>query len=600
MSTFRRLLGYFKPYLGQMIWASMLLAVAGALNGAAVATFRPVASLLKGEDLALGTAQSDIVAAFVERLPVEEWTVWLSSRVYVAVPLFLVVLFLVRGIFLYFGGYMAVRAGARIVRDIRAELFESVTYQSQRFFLANPTGQILSRILNDVSRIKNVSTNVLADGVRVLAMIPSILFVIFYYNWKLALVSMIALPALAYPAVRLGKRLRRAATRSQESLAEAAVVLNESVAGSRVVQGFTMEKFEIARFGKVLQKLLRADLKAGRAQSLSPAVMELMGAIAGGALFFFAGLNIARGTLTVEDFLTVFAGLGILFMAIRRLNQVNIQVQQALAAATRVFAVLDAECDIRDAPGAVTLQPFHQSIRFADVGFSYETDKVLDGIDLTLQKGEVVALVGSSGSGKTTLASLVPRFYDVTEGVLSLDGHDIRGVTLESLRSQMGLVTQETLLFDDTVHNNIAYGRSEIPRESVEQAAHAAHAYDFIAAMPEGFETMIGERGMRLSMGQRQRIAIARALLKDPPILILDEATSALDAESESLVQEALETLMKGRTSIVIAHRLATVRNADRIVVLERGRIVEVGSHRELLDRGGVYARLHDLQFQET
>ena len=582
-----------------MTWAAILLAVAGALNGAAVATFRPVSSLLKGEDLDL-SSDSDIVAAFVQRLPVEEWTVWLSERVYVAVPLFLVALFLVRGVFLYFGGYMAVRAGARLVRDIRAELYESVTYQSQRFFLANPTAQLLSRILNDVSRIKNVSTNVLADGVRVLAMIPSILFVIFYYNWKLALVSMIALPALAYPAIRLGKRLRRASTRSQESLAEAAVVLNETIAGSRVVQGFTMEKFEIARFRQSLEKLLRADLKAGRAQSLSPAVMELMGAIAGGALFFFAGLNIARGTLTVEDFLVVFAGLGVLFMAVRRLNQVNIQVQQALAAATRVFHVLDAERDIRDAPDAVTLGPFRESIVFENVGFSYEADRVLDGVDLTLRKGEVVALVGSSGSGKTTLANLVPRFYDVAEGSVSVDGHDLRSVTLESLRSQMGLVTQETLLFDDTVHNNIAYGRTETPRDEVEHAAKAAHAYDFIAAMPEGFDSMIGERGMRLSMGQRQRVAIARALLKDPPILILDEATSALDAESESLVQEALDTLMQGRTSIVIAHRLATIRNADRIVVLEKGKIVEIGTHRELLDRGGFYARLHELQFQET
>ncbi|MDX1389473.1 MAG: ABC transporter ATP-binding protein, partial [Acidobacteriota bacterium] len=434
----------------------------------------------------------------------------------------------------------------------------------------------------------------------VLAMIPSILFVIFYYNWKLALVSMIALPALAYPAIRLGKRLRRASTRSQESLAEAAVVLNETIAGSRVVQGFTMEKFEIARFRQSLEKLLRADLKAGRAQSLSPAVMELMGAIAGGALFFFAGLNIARGTLTVEDFLVVFAGLGVLFMAVRRLNQVNIQVQQALAAATRVFHVLDAERDIRDAPDAVTLGPFRESIVFENVGFSYEADRVLDGVDLTLRKGEVVALVGSSGSGKTTLANLVPRFYDVAEGSVSVDGHDLRSVTLESLRSQMGLVTQETLLFDDTVHNNIAYGRTETPRDEVEHAAKAAHAYDFIAAMPEGFDSMIGERGMRLSMGQRQRVAIARALLKDPPILILDEATSALDAESESLVQEALDTLMQGRTSIVIAHRLATIRNADRIVVLEKGKIVEIGTHRELLDRGGFYARLHELQFQET
>jgi subfamily B ATP-binding cassette protein MsbA len=600
VTTLRRLLRYYKPYLGEMVLAAVLLAIAGALNGVAIATFKPLTSLLKGEALDLDPGGNDVVGWFVQRLPVEEWTLWLAERVYVAVPVFLIVLFLIRGVLLYVGHYLAVRAGAKIVRDVRMELYASVTYQSQRFFLSHPTGLILSRILNDVSRIQAVSTTVLADGVRVLAMIPSVLFVIFYYNWQLSLVSMIALPALAYPAIRLGRRLRRAATRSQESLAEASVLLNETITGSRVVQGFTMERFEIGRFQEALRKLLRADLKAGRAQSLAPAIMEVVGALAGGALFFFAGYNIARGTLSVDDFLVVFVGLGTLFMSVRRLNQVNIHVQQALSAATRVFTMLDTEREVRDAPDAIGLPEFRESIRFENVSFAYADVKVLDGIDLTLTKGETVALVGSSGSGKTTLANLVPRFYDVTGGRVTIDGHDIRKVTLESLRSQMGLVTQETFLFDESVRNNISYGRADISEDKVFEAARAAHAYDFIQATPDGFETRLGERGMRLSMGQRQRIAIARALLKDPPILILDEATSALDAESETLVQEALETLMQGRTSIVIAHRLATVRRVDRIVVLDGGKIVEVGTHRELLDRGGVYAHLHDLQFQES
>jgi subfamily B ATP-binding cassette protein MsbA len=592
--------GYYKPYLGQMVASAVVLAIAGALNGVAIATFKPVLSLLEGEKLDLDPGGNDVVAWFVQKLPVQEWTLWLADRVYVAVPIFLIVLFFIRGLFLYVGHYLAVRAGAKIVRDVRMQLYESVTYQSQRFFLSHPTGLILSRILNDVARIQAVSTTVLADGVRVAAMVPSVLFVIFYFNWRLALVSMIALPALAYPAVRLGKRLRRAATRSQESLADASVLLNETITGSRVVQGFTMERFEIGRFREALRRLLRADLKAGRVQSLAPAIMEVVGALAGGALFYLAGYNIARGTLNVADFGVVFVGLGTLFMSVRRLNQVNIQVQQALSAATRVFTMLDTEREVRDASDAVDFPEFRESIRFENVSFAYDDIKVLDGIDLTLVKGETVALVGSSGSGKTTMANLVPRFYDVTAGRVTIDGHDIRKVTLESLRSQMGLVTQETFLFDESVRNNISYGRADIPEDKVLEAARAAHAFDFIEATPDGFDTRLGERGMRLSMGQRQRIAIARALLKDPPILILDEATSALDAESEALVQEALDRLMQGRTSIVIAHRLATVRRVDRIVVLDGGKIVEVGTHRELLDRGGVYAHLHELQFQET
>jgi subfamily B ATP-binding cassette protein MsbA len=393
--------------------------------------------------------------------------------------------------------------------------------------------------------------------------------------------------------------LRRSFTVAQQGMADVSHAVNEAVSGVKVVQSFGMERYEVERFGRALGAMLRAELRAGRTTSLLPALIELIGAVLGAGLFYLAGLEIARGRLDPGDFTVVLFCLGLLFVSIRRLNSVYAELQRALAAAERVFDMLDREREIRDRPGAAALASFAREIRFEHVDFSYGDETVLHGIELTLARGEVVALVGASGSGKSTLASLLPRFYDPSRGRITIDGHDLRDVTLQSLREQIGLVTQETVVFDDSARNNIAYGRADCALEQVIAAARAAYAHEFIERLPQGYDTVLGERGMRLSMGQRQRITIARALLKDPPLLILDEATSALDAESEAVVQQALETLMRGRTSLVIAHRLATVRRADRIVVLDGGRIVEQGRHGELLARGGTYARLYELQFEE-
>ena len=613
MRELRRLFGYMRPYLGRIAGAAVLLGIAGALMSAVFLTLQPLVDevFVAGMHAAAPQASEapappvasqrfDFLQAVKRAIPKDKLLAWAKDRAYVEVPLLLAAIVGFQAILLYFGQYLVMKSGTAVIRDLRADLHESITYQSLRFFQANPTGTILSRILADVARLQKVSTDVFADFVRVGGSMPFTIAAAFLLDWKLTLVALVALPLLAYPMVKLSKRLRKASTRSQEKQGETASLLAETLAGAKVVQGFGMERFEIGRFRAALDRMLAADLKAARAVALAPAVMQLFGGIAGGLLFAYAGRQVAKGRISGGEVLTILALLGYLFMSLRRMNTINTELQQAIAAARRIFDVMDREREIRDVPGAVDLPQFERAIRFEAVDFAYDDDKVLDGIELTIRRGESVALVGVSGSGKSTVANLVPRFYDPTAGRVTVDGHDLRTVTLESLREQIGLVTQETVLFNDTVKNNIAYGRADVSMDKIVAAAKAAHAHEFIEGLPEGYETMLGERGARVSVGQRQRLTIARALLKDPPILILDEATSALDSESEKLVQEALDVLMRNRTSIVIAHRLATIRRADRILVLEHGRIVEEGSHRDLLDCDGIYARLYALQVEES
>ena len=605
VNELRRLLGYLRPYLGQMFAASVMLAVAGAMMTLVVATLKPMVNevLLAKPAAAESSAGSDrspdFLDSLVDGLPVEEAKLWLRERPMIKVPFLLVTVFLIRGILLYFGEYLTRKTGSAIIRDLRADVHDSLVYQAPSFFRAHQTGEVLSRLLNDVHLIKLMSTRLLADTVRVGAMGPAMLILVLIYDWRMTLFALIVLPLMGYPVLRLGKRLRKAATRSQEQTATAANQLKESVAGAKVIQAFAMEEIAIRRFRETLAQLFQVDLQASRAASASGPIVELVGAIAGSVLFYVAGRGIAADAIDPGNFVVVLGGLAFLFMSARRLNQINVEAQQSLSAAKRVFTMMDWPLEISDSPDARTFDSEAREIHFQNVVYSYpdSDEPAIRGVDLRLERGEMVALVGPSGAGKTTLANLMLRFADPTSGRVTFDGNDLRELTLASVRSNIGLVTQETILFDDTVALNIAAGREDAT-EKVREAAIAAQADEFVSELPEGYDTMLGEGGARLSMGQRQRLTIARAFYKNPPFLVLDEATSALDAESEDKVQQAMKVLLEGRGSLVIAHRLATIREADRIIVLKDGRIVEEGSHQELLDRGGLYAHLHQLQFQ--
>lgn len=523
-----------------------------------------------------------------------------DARMLNLLPLGLLLVFFVKGLFYFMYSFLLEKVGQSVIRDLRNRVYAHLNALPLSFFHRTPTGELISRIINDVSMLQGAVSHALIHLLRDFFSVLGLLAVIFYMDWRLALVSLVFLPMAAVPIVVFGRKFRRISTNYQTRIGEATNQLHETIAGMRIVKAFGMEDAEKQRFSNTMQDVMDIQMSETRYRCLAHPLVEFMGGIGMALIIWFGGMQVLQGNSTPGTFMSFLTALIMLYEPVKGVTRINATIQQGLAAAMRIFDLLDIEPDIREARNAIDLKPFSESIALARVGFAYDPGQpVLRDLDLRVRKGEVLAVVGPSGGGKTTLANLIPRFYDVTEGTLCIDGVDIRRVSLRSLRRQLALVTQQTILFNDTVRSNIAYGSQDCTDEEIVEAARAAYALDFILALPQGFDTIIGESGARLSGGQQQRLSIARALLKDAPILILDEATSSLDAESEREVQRALENLMQNRTTIVIAHRLSTIKNADRIIVLKEGRLVEEGTHSELLARGGEYSGLYRLQFAD-
>ncbi|MDI6790041.1 MAG: lipid A export permease/ATP-binding protein MsbA [Thermodesulfobacteriota bacterium] len=515
------------------------------------------------------------------------------------IPLAIVFLFLSKGIFYYGYFYLINSVGQKIVADLREAVYRHLNSLSLSYFHRTPTGVLISRVLNDVGMIQGAVSNVVVGILKDTFTVIGLTFVIFYQDWRLALIAMTIFPVAVIPIVKFGRKLRKISTKSQQIVGDVTVLLHEGITGSRIVKAFTMEEYEIKRFRKQIKRLYDIIMSDVKVKAVAHPLMELLGGIGIAFIVWYGGLQVIKGTSTPGTFFSFLTAMIMLYEPVKNLSGANSAIQQGVAGAIRVFDLLDTPPEIRDKEGAVALPPIKRHIEFKNVSFKYDEAVVLKDTNLKVKTGEILAIVGMSGGGKTTLVNLIPRFYDITDGAISIDGIDIRDVTISSLRSQIGIVTQQTILFNDTVRNNIAYGDVRKSEGEIIEAARAAYAYDFIKRLPQRWDTAIGEQGVRLSGGERQRISIARALLKNAPILILDEATSSLDTESELEVQKALDNLMQGRTTLVIAHRLSTIRNADRIIVIKDGAIVEEGKHDELLALGGEYRKLHDMQFRD-
>jgi len=605
MRQLTRLVRYAVPYWWQILSSVVLMAAVGGFDAFKYLLVRPVFDRVLNPATGSQNIQLFLIPGTHHPVYLQQFVPAHFTNAWTIVAFALITSTVLKGICDYSGTYLVNHAGFGMITDLRDDLYTALLRRSAAFFSKHTTGTLLSTIINDIERVQYAMSTVLSELLQQFFTFISVAIVVAILGGNLAWVLLLFVPVIVFSSRKIGSRVRHTTRHGQDKLAEIQNILHETIIGNRIVKAFNTEDWEISRFRGAARRLFRANLRSVAATAISSPLMDVFGVVGIALLILIGRARIAHNQMTPGAFVAFITAVFSLYNPVRKFALFYNNFQQALGASSEIFKFMDIEDDVREKPRAKVLPKFTGSVRFERVGFAYANEgeqchEVLHDINLEVGQGEVLAVVGSSGAGKSSLVHLIPRFFDVTGGRVLIDGNDVRDVTLASLRAQVGIVTQETVLFNDTMRNNIAYGQPQVPQKEVEAAARAALAHDFIVALPAGYDTVIGERGVRLSGGERQRLAIARALLKNAPVLILDEATSALDSESEALVQSALHNLMSGRTVFVIAHRLSTVRRADRIVVIENGRIADIGRHEELMTKLGTYRRLYELQFAQA